>query len=222
MNQHGAVVNRLLWMQEEYRLEEEDRVLQKTPYSFDVSVWEFFWPLQAGARLVMAQPEGHKDARYLKGIIEREKITTMHFVPSMLQVFLEQVEAGEAGKLGKLKRVICSGEELPAVLVRRCDERLPGTELHNLYGPTEAAVDVTAWSCSRQAEKGTVLIGRPIANTRIYILENNGYPAPVGVWGEIYIGGIQVARGYVQRAELTAERGCTGRETWGGGEGRGR
>jgi non-ribosomal peptide synthetase component F len=132
MNEHRGIVNRLLWGQDTYRLGSDDVVLQKTPFSFDVSVWEFFWPLMAGARLVMARPEGHKDPAYLADIIQREGITTMHFVPSMLHVFLESTERCEAGKL---RRVMCSGEALPASLAARFHERLPAVELHNLYGP---------------------------------------------------------------------------------------
>ncbi|HEX8360313.1 MAG TPA: amino acid adenylation domain-containing protein, partial [Longimicrobium sp.] len=203
MNEHLGVVNRLVWMQEEYGLEARDAVLQKTSFSFDVSVWEFFWPLLTGARLVMARPEGHKDPGYLVDAIRRERITTVHFVPSMLQLFLEHPRVESCTGL---VRVVCSGEALPAAQVRRFHERLPGCELHNLYGPTEAAVDVTAWPCV-PGETGTLVpIGRPIANTRIYILDAAGRPAPVGVAGELYIGGVQVARGYLNRAELTAER----------------
>jgi amino acid adenylation domain-containing protein len=210
MNHHQGVVNRLQWMQEAYQLNAADAVLQKTPYSFDVSVWEFFWPLLAGARLVMAKPEGHKDAEYLRAIVAEERITNMHFVPSMLQVFLEEgwgrgKEEGGKEEIG-LKRVICSGEALGRGVVRRFQELLPGTELHNLYGPTEAAVEVTAWRCVELEEGRSVPIGRPIANTRIYILEGSGGLSPIGVWGEIHIAGIQVAWGYLGRAELTAER----------------
>ncbi|MDU0973351.1 MAG: amino acid adenylation domain-containing protein, partial [Actinomyces urogenitalis] len=203
MNGHRAVVNRLLWMQDAYALDGGDAVLQKTPFSFDVSVWEFFWPLLAGARLVMARPEGHKDPAYLVEVIRRERITTLHFVPSMLQIF---VEYAEAGSCTSVKRVMCSGEALPPVLAARLLERLEGTELHNLYGPTEAAVDVTAWRCAKEASDASVPIGRPISNTQIYILDQHGEPAPIGVAGEIHIGGVQVGRGYLNRPELTAER----------------
>ncbi|HEY4588846.1 MAG TPA: AMP-binding protein, partial [Thermoanaerobaculia bacterium] len=144
MNSHRGIVNRLLWMQEQYGLTADDRVLQKTPYSFDVSVWEFFWPLLTGARLVMARPGGHREPDYLARTILAEGITTLHFVPSLLRVFLEAPEA--AACAATLKRVVCSGEALPAELVRRFFEILPGVELHNLYGPTEAAVDVTFWA----------------------------------------------------------------------------
>ena len=203
MNEHCGVVNRLVWMQRAYELDAYDAVLQKTPFSFDVSVWEFFWPLFVGARLVMARPEGHKDPSYLVETIRRNNITTMHFVPSMLQVFLDYAEVA---KCSGLRRVMCSGEALPASAVRCFQERLPNCALYNLYGPTEAAIDVTAWTCPTDIERNSIPIGRPIANTRIYILDGHGEPVPVGVAGEIHIGGVQVARGYLNRAGLTAER----------------
>ncbi|HEY7510304.1 MAG TPA: amino acid adenylation domain-containing protein, partial [Vicinamibacteria bacterium] len=202
MNQHGAVCNRLLWMQETYGLGTDDRVLQKTPFSFDVSVWEFFWPLLAGARLVVARPEGHRDAAYLARLMAAERITTVHFVPSMLRLFLEEEEAREARSL---RRVICSGEALPYDLQQRFFEVLPA-ELHNLYGPTEAAVDVTWWPCRRDDARHLVPIGRPIANTQAYVLDTSLRPVPEGAVGELYLGGVQVGRGYLNRPELTAER----------------
>ncbi|MBX9338364.1 non-ribosomal peptide synthetase, partial [Serratia marcescens] len=204
MNEHRGVVNRLVWMQEAYGLTAADTVLQKTPFGFDVSVWEFFWPLMVGARLVMAKPEGHKDPDYLSRAIEQYGVTTLHFVPSMLQSFLADGQA--ATRCGQVVRVMCSGEALPAALVAEFYRRLPQAELHNLYGPTEAAVDVTAWHCSREADRVSVPIGRPIANTRIYLLDDHGQPVPLGAVGELYIGGVQVARGYLNRPELTAER----------------
>jgi len=203
MNQHDGVVNRLLWAQSEYRLGGDDRVLQKTPFSFDVSVWEFFLPLLVGARLVMARPKGHQDPHYLAECIEAAGITTMHFVPSMLQVFLDQIGAG---RCRSLKRVLCSGEALSYALQQRFMAQWPGIELHNLYGPTEAAIDVTSWLCSPDLHAGIVPIGHPIANIRIYILDARLQPAPLGVSGEIYIGGVGVARGYLNRPELTEQR----------------
>ncbi|WHS56692.1 amino acid adenylation domain-containing protein [Pseudomonas brassicacearum] len=203
MNEHGAVVNRLLWMQDEYALSATDAVLQKTPFSFDVSVWEFFWPLFSGARLVMARPGGHRDPAYLREVIQAQGITTLHFVPSMLDVFLAH---GEAGQCEGLVRVMCSGEALPGHLVRRFKAQLPHTGLYNLYGPTEAAVDVTAWDCAGTDTPDSTPIGKPIANTRIYLLDAHQQPVPLGVAGEIYIGGVQVARGYLNRPELTVER----------------
>ena len=203
MNEHRGVVNRLQWMQQAYELSERDVVLQKTPFSFDVSVWEFFWPLMVGAQLVVARPEGHKDPGYLSELIRGTGVTTLHFVPSMLQVFLGHAEAAHCNSI---ERVVCSGEALPAALVRSVQERLPWAQLHNLYGPTEAAVDVTAWTCVAGDDRASIPIGRPIANTRLYILDERMQPVPVGVSGELYIGGVQVARGYLNQPELTAQR----------------
>ncbi|RKI08338.1 amino acid adenylation domain-containing protein, partial [Corallococcus praedator] len=202
MNTHAGICNRLLWMQEAYGLEPQDVVLQKTPFSFDVSVWEFFWPLITGARLLVARPGGHQDAAYLVDVMAREGVTTLHFVPSMLQVFLE--ESG-LERCTALRRVVCSGEALPLELKDRCLERL-GVPLHNLYGPTEAAVDVTFWACERDDGRRSVPIGRPVANTQILILDEALEPVPVGLAGELYIGGVQVGRGYLGRPSLTAER----------------
>lgn len=203
MNEHGAICNRLLWMQEEYGLTPADHVLQKTPFSFDVSVWEFFWPLMVGARLVIARPEGHRDAAYLVDLIRSARITTLHFVPSMLRIFVEQ-DGLEA--CTTLRLVMCSGEALPYELVKRFLARLPAAGLHNLYGPTEAAVDVTYWPCRLEPGRSSVPIGYPVANTQIYILDTRLQPVPVGVVGEIFIGGVQVGRGYVGRDDLTAAR----------------
>ena len=203
INDHAGVVNRLLWMQDAYGLGAHDRVLQKTPFSFDVSVWEFFWPLFTGARLVMARPGGHKDPVYLCEVIDAEQITTLHFVPSMLDVFLAH---GDVRQAAGLVRVICSGEALPGSLVRRFKQQLPGSQLHNLYGPTEAAVDVTAWNCAGAITPDNTPIGKPIANTRMYLLDGQLQPVPLGVVGELFIGGVQVARGYLNRPQLTAER----------------
>ncbi|WP_261888099.1 non-ribosomal peptide synthetase [Vibrio rhizosphaerae] len=203
MNEHRGVVNRLYWMQQDYGFGSDDVVLQKTPFSFDVSVWEFFCPLWSGATLLMAKPEGHKDPDYLKSLITRQGVTILHFVPPMLQSFLEVVSPNDCPTL---RLVFCSGEALPAEAIRKSYARLPQIELHNLYGPTEAAVDVTAWHCPRQLEGDRVSIGHPVANTRMYVLDSAGHPVPVGVEGELYIGGVQVARGYLNRDELTAER----------------
>ncbi|MES1210782.1 MAG: amino acid adenylation domain-containing protein, partial [Acidobacteriota bacterium] len=199
---HRGIVNRLQWMQEAYGLTAEDRVLQKTPFGFDVSVWEFFWPLLTGARLVFAQPEGHKDPRYLADLIAREKITTVHFVPSMLEVFLETpgLEA-----LASLRRVVASGEALPPQLVRRFFSRLPQAELHNLYGPTEASVDVSFWPCVPEPPGDVVPIGRPIANHQLHVVDRFLAPQPVGAPGELLLGGPGLARGYLGRPDLTAE-----------------
>ncbi|HEX5740328.1 MAG TPA: amino acid adenylation domain-containing protein, partial [Pilimelia sp.] len=199
---HRAVVNRLLWAQATYGLTPEDRVLQKTPSSFDVSVWEFFWPLIAGAALVVARAGGHRDPHYLTRLIQREQVTTVHFVPSMLRAFLAEPQA--AGCAG-LTRVLCSGETLPADLANAFHTTFGGlVELHNLYGPTEAAVDVTAWPCPPGAT--TVPIGRPVWNTTVYVLNAALRPVPAGVPGELYLAGRQLADGYLDRPALTAER----------------
>ena len=204
-NTHRGIVNRLDWMQRTYRLTAGDVVLQKTPASFDVSVWEFFWPLLAGARLVLAKPGGHKDAEYLRDLIAAEGVTTVHFVPSMLNVFLGADGVGDASPL---RRIICSGEELPADLAGRCLALLPGAGLHNLYGPTEAAVDVTAFACTvgSLAGQARVPIGRPIQNITLYVLDAHLRPAPVGVPGQLFIAGVGLALGYLNRPALTAER----------------
>ncbi len=199
---HEGICNRLLWMQDAYQLTTADRVLQKTPYTFDVSVWEFFWPLITGARLVIARLGGQGDSYYLVDLIKQQEITTIHFVPSMLAVFLEEKRVAECRSL---KRVICSGEALSHELKEKFVKLLPA-ELHNLYGPTEASVDVTYWDCRSQIERPIVPIGRPIANTQIYVLDKNLQALPLGVPGELYIGGIGLARGYLNRADLTAER----------------
>ena len=204
-NTHRGIVNRLDWMQRTYLLDGTDSVLQKTPASFDVSVWEFFWPLITGARLVLAEPGGHKDAAYLRGLLVSEGITTAHFVPSMLTLFLADPEITSCTAL---RRVMCSGEELPLAAAREFTARLPGCDLYNLYGPTESAIDVTAWHCTRQAlaEVTSVPIGAPIQNVRIYLLDERGNPCPVGVPGQLHIAGVGLARGYHRRPDLTAEK----------------
>ncbi|MFF5897191.1 amino acid adenylation domain-containing protein [Streptomyces argenteolus] len=199
---HGAIDNRLRWMQSAYGLTSEDRVLQKTPSSFDVSVWEFFWPLRQGAVLVVAEPGGHKDPAYLARLIREQEVTTCHFVPSMLQVFLAEADTGACGSL---RRVFCSGEALPRETAAVFGRALPGAELHNLYGPTEAAVDVTYHACEA-GSTGPVPIGRPVWNTRLYVLDAALRPCPPGVPGELHLAGRQLAEGYLDRPELTASR----------------
>ncbi len=201
INVQRGLRNRLQWMQATYRLTAEDRVLQKTPFTFDVSVWEFLWPLISGARLVLARPDGHRDPEYLIRLIQTAGITTLHFVPSMLAVFLQA--AGVEG-CATLRRVFCSGEALSAELARGFFAR-SGAALYNLYGPTEASIDVTAWACRRDGADPIVPIGRPIANTEIYILDRYRAPVPAGVAGDLYIGGVGLARGYLNRPELTAK-----------------
>ncbi|MBH0779872.1 non-ribosomal peptide synthetase [Nocardia bovistercoris] len=198
---HRAIVNRLRWMQHEYPLDATDAVLQKTPATFDVSVWEFFWPLQVGARLVVAEHDGHRDPVYLACMIAERGITTAHFVPSMLSMFLD--DADTAACL-RLRRVFCSGEALPSITVRDFHAALGGAELHNLYGPTEAAVDVTYWPCPPDAL--TVPIGSPVWNTRTYVLDSRLHPVAPGAVGELYLSGVQLARGYLGQPRLTADR----------------
>ena len=203
MNEHGAVVNRLRWFQRQFGLHAGDRVLQKTPFGFDVSVWEFFNPLLCGARIVLARPEGHKSPDYLRRLIGEQGITLVHFVPSMLQAFVDQAQGWQGAGV---RCVFCSGEALAPALRARFVRTWPAIGLHNLYGPTEAAVEVTWFDCGSAAWPHLVPIGRPVANTQIHILDRHGRPVPVGVAGEIHIGGMQVARGYLNRPELTAER----------------
>ncbi|MFJ6071306.1 amino acid adenylation domain-containing protein [Streptomyces sp. NPDC093065] len=200
---HRAIDNRLRWMQHAYGLTAGDRVLQKTPSSFDVSVWEFFWPLREGAVLVVAEPGGHKDPVYLARLIREQAVTTCHFVPSMLQVFLAAPESAGCGDA--LRRVFCSGEALPRETAQAFAGLLPDVGLHNLYGPTEAAVDVTHHACD-PVEGGPVPIGRPVWNTRLYVLDAALQPCPPGVPGELYLAGVQLADGYLGRPELTASR----------------
>ena len=203
VNIHRGLVNRLLWMQDTFQLGEGDRVLQKTPYSFDVSVWEFFWPLITGACLVVARPGGHRDSDYLIRTIVKERITTIHFVPSMLSLFLT---ADNLDRIKDLRQVMCSGEALPLDLTRRFFAKLPSAKLHNLYGPTEAAIDVSHWECTPESTKNVVPIGRAIANVQLYVLDETMAQVPTGQVGELHIGGVGLARGYWHRPELTAER----------------
>ncbi|MEQ8387017.1 MAG: amino acid adenylation domain-containing protein [Coleofasciculus sp. A1-SPW-01] len=202
MNTHKGIVNHIIWRQDEYHLSPSDRVLQKTPFSFDVSGWEFWWTLTMGAYLVVAKPEGHKDVNYLVKLITEQQITILSFVPSMLQIFLE---APNVESCSSLRQVFCGGEALSIALQERFFARL-NAELHNLYGPTEAAIDVAYWHCQPGTQGSSVPIGRPVANTQIYILDAHLQPVPIGVLGEIHLGGIQLARGYLNRPELTAER----------------
>ncbi|MDX3544048.1 amino acid adenylation domain-containing protein [Streptomyces europaeiscabiei] len=204
---HRAVVNRLAWTQGEYGLGPDDRVLQKTPSSFDVSVWEFFWPLLEGATVVLARPDGHRDPAYLAGLVREQAVTTMHFVPSMLEAFLQHDEVtGDPTWSATLRRVLSSGEALPVAAAGRW-HALTGVPLHNLYGPTEAAVDVTYHPYASDEDRGTsVPIGRPVWNTGLRVLDACLRSVPDGVPGELYLTGVQLARGYHARAALTAER----------------
>ncbi|MGF6141068.1 amino acid adenylation domain-containing protein [Pseudomonas laurylsulfatiphila] len=201
-NSHAALVNRLCWMQQAYGLDGSDSVLQKTPFSFDVSVWEFFWPLMTGARLVVAPPGAHREPAQLIRLIADHGISTLHFVPSMLQAFIH--EPGLEACTG-LKRIACSGEALPLDAQLQVFKKLPGAGLYNLYGPTEAAIDVTHWTCVDEGAD-SVPIGRPIANLRTHVLDAQLLPVPAGVAGELYLGGAGLARSYHRRPALTAER----------------
>jgi len=202
VNTHAAILNRLQWMQAALPLAAGDRVLQKTPYSFDVSVWEFFWPLMTGATLVVADPGVHKDPAQLIEVIVVQRITTLHFVPSMLRAFLE---SPGVERCATVRQIVCSGEELPRDLVAVAHEKLPAAAVHNLYGPTEAAVDVS-WHACRRGETGPVPIGAPIANVELHVLDPHLRPVPVGVPGEVYLGGVGLGRGYHRQPALTAER----------------
>ncbi|TGD57484.1 non-ribosomal peptide synthetase [Flavobacterium humi] len=204
LNHHAGLYNRLVWMQLYLNAGSDAVFLQKTPYTFDVSVWELILPFLTGSTLVIAKPEGHKDPHYLQELIHKEKVTIVHFVPSMLGVFLLEA-SGEKGS--SLAHIICSGEELPAVMAQDCKEKFPKARLHNLYGPTEAAIDVTAIDLSNtDVIKEGVSIGKPIANTKIYIVNEAFQLQPIGIPGELLISGIQVAKGYLNLPELTTDR----------------
>ena len=202
-NTHQAVVNRLLWMQDTMQLSSQDRVLQKTAIGFDVAVWEWFLPLMTGAALVIARPDGQKDPAYLKGIIEQQRVTVLHFVPSMLAVFLESLETGDCSSIAQ---IVTSGEALSGAVQSQTFARLPSTRLWNLYGPTEAAIDVSVWPCDPKDGVNTPPIGHPIWNIGLYILDGALEPMPHGVAGELYIAGVGLARGYLGRGDLTAQR----------------
>ena len=204
-----AIVNRLLWMQDRYPLSADDVVAQKTPCSFDVSVWEFWWPFIAGAQLVMAEPEAHRDPQAMQQFFARYGVTTTHFVPSMLAAFVASLDADSVAACRTLRRVFCSGEALPTELCREW-ERLTGAPLHNLYGPTEAAVDVSWYpACGPELAAVTgssVPIGWPVWNTGLRILDAAMRLVPPGVAGDLYLTGIQLAQGYLGRPDLTASR----------------
>jgi amino acid adenylation domain-containing protein len=201
MLSHRNLCNHMFWMQATFPLTEKDKVLQKTPFSFDASVWEFYAPLLVGGQLVIARPGGHQDSAYLIKVIAEEKITTVQLVPSLLQMLLEQ---GGIETCDTLKHVFCGGEALPVVLQESLLSKL-NVNLHNLYGPTEACIDATFWTCKDESDRQIVPIGRPISNTQIYILDSNLQPVPIGVPGELHIGGAGLARGYINRL-LTAEK----------------
>ena len=202
---HQGVVNRIDWMQKTYPLTLDDVVLHKTPYGFDVSVWELFWAHQVGASLVIAKREGHQDALYLNDLIQKQKITVLHFVPSMLSAYTQTLIAMQQQVPDSLHYVFCSGEALTVNQVNTFYELSHDTlEIHNLYGPTEASIDVTFFPCPRHADK--IYIGKPIQNTQVYVLDTEKNLVSVGVEGELYLGGVGLARGYINKDELTAER----------------
>lgn len=202
MNTHAGVYNNLVWMKNHYEVSGEDNFLQKTNFCFDVSVWELLLPVISGSRIVFAKPDGHKDSKYIENLIDEEQITFTHFVPSMLSLFLMDIDNFNAKTL---RGIFVIGEELKASTVRDFKVKLPNVQLHNLYGPTEAAIAVTSINMSAYEGK-MVPIGTPIANTKIYIVNSQNEVQPVGVKGELLIGGVQVAKGYLNKEELTAKK----------------
>ncbi|MET0399300.1 MAG: amino acid adenylation domain-containing protein, partial [Longimicrobiaceae bacterium] len=199
---HRALANHMGWMQRAFPLAADDRVLQKTPAGFDASVWEFWAPLLAGATLVMAPPGVHRDPTELARVVERERVTVLQVVPSLLGAMLE---AGGLERCGTLRRLFCGGEALPAEAAARA-RALTGAEVVNLYGPTEACIDAASHVFAGGDSGAMVPIGRPVDNVAARVLDVRGAPVPVGVPGELYLGGAQLARGYLGRPELTAER----------------
>ncbi|WP_408597965.1 non-ribosomal peptide synthetase [Pseudomonas sp. PLMAX] len=201
-NTHAALAERLHWMQDTYRLSETDVLMQKAPISFDVSVWECFWPLITGARLLIAGPGEHRDPQRIAQLVQAYGVTTLHFVPSLLAVFIDESLSAECTSL---RRLFCGGEALPAELRNRVLEQLPAVQLHNRYGPTETAINVTHWHCTA-ADGERSPIGRPLGNVVCRVLDSVLNPVPAGVPGELCISGIGLARGYLGRPGLTAER----------------
>ena len=208
MIQHRGIVNRLWWMQKKFKLTFEDNILQKTSYGFDVSVWEIFWSLLFGAKLCLASPTEHPDPVYIKKIIAFHDITILHFVPSMLRMFLDNLNSTDIKRLSSLKKIFCSGEVLSAELVKEFRSQLGYVDLYNFYGPTEASIDVSYWHCSndKYLNNSIVPIGKPIDNTSFYVLDTYLNPVPVGTIGELYVGGDGLAQGYLNLPELTAEK----------------
>jgi amino acid adenylation domain-containing protein len=200
MIEHEALVNRIDWMQNQYQITEGDKILQKTPFSFDVSVWEFMWTLGYGAQLIIAKPEGHKDPEYLAKVIELHSVSVLHFVPSMLDVFLNFSDCLFSKSV---RYIFCSGEALSLETVTRLHKTAPHIQLDNLYGPTEAAIDVSYFCCDDIKKYDSVPIGKPIQNIQLYVLDPFKNCCPVGIQGELYIGGVGLARGYLNRKELT-------------------
>ena len=212
MIEHTGVVNRIKWMNNMYPLSEADKILQKTPYVFDVSVWELLWASWYGASLVFVKPEGQKDAHYIIDLMNKESITVMHFVPSMLSMFedalkarIKKVNFNKEKDVSTLRYIFCSGEELNLTQVQECHNIIPNVEIHNLYGPTEASIDVLYYDCNDK-DIEAIYIGKQVNNTTAYVLNNDLKPLPIGAIGELYIGGVGLARGYLNRPELTEER----------------
>lgn len=199
---HKGICNRLNWMNSDYPINEQDTLIQKTPLTFDVSLWELFWPLQVGAKLLIEIPEGHKDPHQLIETINKNKVSVIHFVPSMLNVFIDILPIGNCSSL---KKIFCSGEALPLNTVEQAYEKLD-LDIYNLYGPTEATVDVTSWHCAKDNLDNGIAIGYPVANTKIYVIDELLNLVPIGLKGELCIGGDQVASGYLNRKELTSEK----------------
>lgn len=197
---HGALANRLLWKQRKYPIGEQNTILHKTPMTFDVSIWELIWPLLHGAKMFVSCPQGHKDVEYIERVIERYQVDTLHFVPSMLEVFLR---SRRGGNVDSVKTIFCSGEALSRSLVLQAKGVFKKGELVNLYGPTEAAIDVTYFNCSELEDRLNVPIGLPIDNTSLFILDANLQLSPVGAVGELYIGGANLADGYINNSTLT-------------------
>ncbi|MFP5264066.1 MAG: non-ribosomal peptide synthetase, partial [Blastocatellia bacterium] len=203
MAPHSAVSNMVLWMQAAYEMTPADRLLQKTAFGFDASVWEFFWPLITGATLVIARPYAEKDGGYMVKTLREQNVTVLQLVPSLLKLLVEQEGFEECGNL---RHVFCGGEALPTAVCDRFFERLPEARLTNVYGPTETTMHVTVWECHKASAERIAPIGRPVGNTQAYILDKHMQPVPIGVSGELCIGGAQVARGYLNQPGLTAER----------------
>jgi amino acid adenylation domain-containing protein len=208
--EHHSLVNRLCWMQKKYPLDEKDTILHKTPFTFDVSVWEIFWWSMVGAKVCLLVPGGEKDPRAITNTVVMNRVTVMHFVPSMLMLFLEFLrQTGDQKRLASLRQVVASGEALTLSQVKAFRDILfneNSTQLANLYGPTEATIDVSYYDCFEDNNFDVIPIGKPIDNIQLYILDKNLHVQPVGIAGELYIGGVGLARGYINRPELTAEK----------------
>jgi amino acid adenylation domain-containing protein len=200
---HRALNNHMTWMQRRFPLTTIDRVVQKTPFSFDASVWEFYAPLLTGAQLIMAEPGGHADPAYLVQLIKEQKVTTLQLVPTLLERLLEEPGIEECVSL---RRVFCGGEALSVSLTEHFHEKFSAVEFGNLYGPTEVTIDSVYWVYEEQAGRTTIPIGKQVSNTQAYVLDEGMRAVPIGVTGELYLGGESVGHGYWQRAGLTADR----------------